>query len=213
MNKSVTTAANNTTKVVYDLTVEEWEALSGSAKADIFVEVISVERAKKVLKELVGKGIVKIADPKMFARWTNKRVVVKGIDLTGVSGYKIPSETLTIEEFNELTPDQMVELAQKYISNDRAKVAFKILVGKELPMTIEQAMLWSNGRLQFEGVEKPKGNTSGGRGTRKVINDDELAAGIILNGNSKEVEAEAIPDETFAAEIPTEEEEVIDIAA
>jgi len=198
---------NNTTLVTFQLTVDEWNNFSSTEKADYFREVISVERAKKVLIDLIKTGAVVINDSKTFARWTSRRIVVKGDDLSAVQGYNKPTETLTKEEFEALSPEEMAGYIQKYVSYDRAKTGVIILIGKGLPVPPETAMRWSNGRFEFAGLEKQRSTTGTGvgRGHRRRVDPNELVTGLTLNGQGasdavlpevfEEVEAKAIQEE------------------
>lgn len=116
------------------------------------VNRISRERAKAMLIKRIEAGNITVT-PAFLMYTTYKEVVVKGASVDGFRGTTKPHVTLTKEEFSKLTPKGIAEYVDKFTHKRRA--ADKVipqLVKMGMPMTAEDVVHITNGRVAIEGV-------------------------------------------------------------
>jgi len=161
---------------VVNLSKAEAEAISTEDLLKAMTPRISERRALKVLADVLKDGTVTVEEPETLADWTYKAVVVKGVDMSEVTGSKEPKVTLTKANFESLTGEQMAKYIEEHTTEKRASLIMLALIGFGLPLTPVQIVDLSNRRITVEGVELPKTTTS--RKRDSVV----LVKGVNVNG-------------------------------
>jgi len=166
------TAAKTTeTKVVkmvdlkpIKLTQDEFGKLDAAAlRAKLCSEPqprISRERGHSFLVERVENGKINSITAVVLMNWTYRGVVVEGIAIEG-QGRSVENAVtkLSQKEFDELTPAGKAALIKELTHKRRAAdVIIPDLVSKGLPLTAEDVVYLTNGRIEIEGVTIAKSN-------------------------------------------------------
>lgn len=169
---------------VLNFTRDEYNALDPKVFVDEIAPRISESHALDVLVALVQEGVFDIKAPEVLMNWTYKAVVVAGVNLQVVKeipGKKVPVVTLSMEEFETTTPEEMGNYFKEYTAVGRAARTLLLIIKNEgfLP-SAEKMVQLTNGRITVEGVELPK--------QVKKVASSILLKGLTIN-NSVELNA------------------------
>lgn len=139
---------------------------------------IGRERAKAALIERIEAGKIKIT-PASLMDLTYKNVRVEGVAPAvekKIRGVKDAEVTLTTEEFSKVTPKQIVEWVGKYTHKRRVAgtiIPTYILAG--MPVTAEDVVILTNGRVEIEGVANRSTGRGGGKKAEAVTEGVEFS--------------------------------------
>lgn len=146
------------------LTQEEFDALDADAlRAKLCSEPqsrISRERGKAYLVERITAGKINSITAAVIMDWTYRGVVIEGVAVNG-QGRAVENapKTLTQKKFDELTPAGKAALIKEFTHKRRAAdVIIPDLVTAGMPMSAEDVVYLTNGRVEIEGVEIAKTN-------------------------------------------------------
>lgn len=156
------------------LTAEEFEKKTPEEVAKMILtpqNILSRERAIKELVARVSEGRVKIDNPVALMDWTYKHVMVDGVaPETKSNGTVIPlkgvdkaTETLSKEKFAALDAEGKAALISKYTFKNRAaNHILPELIKKGMPVSAEDIVYLTNGRISVKGVTVPQSRIGGG---------------------------------------------------
>jgi len=124
---------------------------------DPTVNRISRERAKDELVERIKASRIKVGEIAL-ADLTYKNVVVEGVKLPKtIRGVSEPKVTLTEDAFGKLKPEDVAAYVEKYTHKRRvANVIIPDYIAAGMPMTAEDVVSITNGRVAIKGVVVPK---------------------------------------------------------
>ncbi len=156
--KTETKAVNMNDLTPIKLTQIEFDALDADGlRAKLCSEPqlrISRERGKEFLVDRISSGRINSITPEMIANWTYKAVIVAGVVIGGQG--KLPenaSKKLTQEEFDTLDAPGKAALINEFTHKRRAAdVIIPDLVTAGMPMTAEDVVYLTCGRVEIEGV-------------------------------------------------------------
>lgn len=140
------------------LTQDEFDALDAAGLRTKLCDEpqlrISRERGKEFLVERVASGQINSLTPEAIMNWTYKAVRIKGVTLEGQGFTEAQvKKTLTKAEFDKLTPKGKAELILEFTNKRRAAdVIIPDLVTAGMPMTSEDVVFLTCGRIEIEGV-------------------------------------------------------------
>jgi len=154
---------------VVKLTKKAFGELDGPGLVDKLIDPknpainrISRERAHEMLVTRIKAGKIKITNAAALMDLTYKRVVVAGVtdgalkDVRGVSVEKAPVK-LTAEEFAALKPAQIANYVGLYTHKRSAAGKYiPAYIRAGMPMTAENVVWLTCGRVAIAGVELPK---------------------------------------------------------
>ena len=141
-----------------ELTREELDSKSPEELVDLMTKPasrISPERAKANLVKRIKDGRVNSLSAPIMMAYTYNSLRVTGVDSLVKGGYKPESAkvTMTKAEFDKLTPQDKADLIEKYSHKKRVSSdIYPALVGKGMPMTAENVVYVTHGRVAIEGV-------------------------------------------------------------
>lgn len=144
------------------MTQKEFDALDAAAlRAKLCSEPqsrISRERGKTYLVDNVASGKINSITAAVLMNWTFRGVVVKGVEFKGQGrSAENALKTLTQAEFDKLSPTETSALINEYTHKRRAAdVIIPALVTVGMPLTAEDVVYLTNGRIEVEGVTVTK---------------------------------------------------------
>ena len=166
-------------------TMDEFNKLDPKGIVDVLIDPknpainrIGRERAQKFLIDRISKENIKVT-PAALMDLTYKNVRVNGIDSITekkIRGVKEPKVTLTTEEFQQLTPEKIVEWVGKY--THKRRIADSIIpsyIAAGMPVTAEDVVYLTNGRVEIEGITNPTYRGGSGRGKKASVIVEGLA--------------------------------------
>jgi len=161
-----------------ELTVAEAKKLTAAEVYEIMSQRISQERARETIPTLIATGRIKFSRDATGATtvrtWTFSRVVVKDIPYDGL-GKKNPEVAYTMEEFKNLTPEQLGEAFKERISPEKAKIVMEALLkpndeGKAvLSLSPEEMVRYSYNRISVVGIDPIWSHGSGSGASKQVV--------------------------------------------
>lgn len=161
-NAEKTAAASKGTKLAdmkpVKLTREAFDAKSPEELADLLTKPdnrLSRERTKADFVKRVKEGRVNSFSAAIMMAYTFNSVRVTGVEPIVTGGYKAENakETMSQADFDKLTPAGKAELINKYTHKRRvAEDIYPALVAKGMPMTAEDVVYVTHGRVAIEGV-------------------------------------------------------------
>jgi len=156
--KKETTGVKLTDMKPVKLTREEFDAKGPADLVALLTEPenkLSRERAKTELVKRIKEGRVNSISAGVLMAYTYNSVRVEGAEPLVTGGYKAENAKvkLTQAEFDKLTPAGKADLIEKYSHKKRvATDIFPALVAKGMPMTAEDVVYVTHGRVAIEGV-------------------------------------------------------------
>ena len=166
---------------VIKYTQEEYEEVEASQLTEELSPRLSLGNAKKVLVSILRDHKLVISEPETIMDWTYKAVVVEGASGDEIAGKKDAEKTLSIEEFDALTGEEVAGFIKKYTTEKRAgEIIMALISGEYFKPTASQVIQLANGRIAVDGVSLPK---TGSSKTAHVV----VMKGIKINGNSAHV--------------------------
>lgn len=149
-NNLVTSASGEETMLRYmpptHVTPEDFGDMEPAEVLELVTGRVSRERAKRELVDRVAKGAVGIKDPAVVVNWTNGRVWIEGVQ--GIHRRRHPERTMSVEEFQALTPAELAEIVDRFSDKRRlVDLVFVELVRKGMPMTDVDVVYVTNGRV------------------------------------------------------------------
>ena len=136
---------------------------------------ISQERAREVIPSMVASGRIKftgVPGAQTCMNWSYKRIFVDGVTYDGL-GKKIPEVSLTLKEFEALTPEQLGQHFVERISVEKAKQVMQALLepsenGKAIvKLSPEEMVRLSYNRVEVEGIAPEWNHGAGGSGAQR----------------------------------------------
>ena len=147
---------------VLNFTAIEYNLLDPKEFVEELAPRVSDGHALDVLIDLVQAGTIVIGDPEVLMNWTYKAVVVEGLDpkvVKEISGKKTPVVTMSLAEFEALSPKHMGNFFRWYTTPSRAaKILLEIIKTQGYLPSAEKVVQLTNGRVAVAGVERPKQN-------------------------------------------------------
>jgi len=140
------------------LTREEFDAKSPAELVALLTKPenrLSCERSKADLVRRIKEGRVNSLSAGIMMAYTYNSVRVKDVEPLVKGGYKVESAkvTMTQAEFDKLTPTGKAKLIDNYSHKKRvASGIYPELVAQGMPMTAEDVVYVTNGRIAIEGV-------------------------------------------------------------
>ena len=135
-----------------NLTMDEFTAKSPQELADLVSDRLSQERAKAELITRIREERIKINEPSTLMDWTYRNVSVDGTKAK-VRGVKNAKITLTLDQFNALTPEQKAAYVNQFAHKRRvAGDIMPQLIIKGMPITPRDLVWLTNERVTIEGI-------------------------------------------------------------
>jgi len=162
-NNNASKTSGGTTKMkladmkVIKLTAEEFAAKSADELHGIMCTPdnrISRERGITFLVGRVRAEKLNSITPKAIMNWTYKSVQIEGVTVEG-AGFspEKAKKKLTQKEYNELDAAAKADLIEKYTHKRRAaEIILPALIKKGLPLSAEDVVYLTCGRVEIEGV-------------------------------------------------------------
>jgi hypothetical protein len=138
-----------------NMTRDELAKLSPTELLSVIKDKISVERAKKFLVDRIKNERINSLSSEVLMSWTYKAVAVEGVTAKIIGSTK-PKVTLTAEQFNSLTSAAKANLIDQYTFKTRAVRIVAWLIEKGMPITAEDVVYLTNGRIAVEGIVNPE---------------------------------------------------------
>jgi hypothetical protein len=134
------------------ITMDEFTAKSPQELVDLVSDRLSQERAKAELISRIREERIKINEPSTLMDWTYKNVTVEGVTAK-VRGVKNAKITITLDQFNALTPEEKAAYVNQYAHKRRiAGDIMPQLIIKGMPITPRDLVWLTNERVTIEGV-------------------------------------------------------------
>ena len=134
------------------ITMDEFTAKSPQELADLVSDRLSQERAKAELITRIREERIKINEPPTLMDWTYRNVCVEGVK-TKVRGVKNAKVTLTLDQFNALSPEEKAGYVNQYAHKRRvAGDIIPQLIIKGMPITPRDLVWLTNERVTIEGI-------------------------------------------------------------
>jgi hypothetical protein len=140
------------------LTREEFDSKSPEELVALLTKPenrLSSERSKADLVKRIEEGRVNSLSAGIMMAYTFNSLRVKDVEPLVKGGFKPESAKvkMTQAEFDKLTPKGKADLIEKYSHKKRvASAIYPELVAKGMPMTAEDVVYVTNGRVAIEGV-------------------------------------------------------------
>jgi len=140
------------------LTRAEFDSKSPAEIVDLMTKPesrISPERAKADLVKRVAEGRINSLSAAIMMAYTYSSLRVEGVEPIVTGGYKEENAKvrMTQEEFDKLTPTGRANLIKSYSHKNRvAGDILPALIVKGMPMTAEDVVYLTHGRVMIEGV-------------------------------------------------------------
>jgi hypothetical protein len=145
------------------ITIDEFTAKSPRELADLVSDRLSQERAKAELISRIREERIRINEPSTLMDWTYRNVAVEGVK-TKVRGVKNAKVTLTLDQFNSLTPEQKAGYISQFTHKRRiAGDIMPQLIIKGMPITPRDLVWLTNERVTIEGVTIQNHHANGKR--------------------------------------------------